>query len=120
MRRACGGRKMPAELSNSLREPRTISPRSGRRRPAMIERIVVLPLPDGPKSAVIDESVENSASTTKPDGYDKRQRNSSRLTPLPSSLEILTHRQGDPSQCDRNNHQSPHAVFIVRVRQAVE
>ena len=46
-----------------FRLPRRMLPVSGRRRPAIIDRTLVLPLPDGPKRAVTGASVSKRAST---------------------------------------------------------
>src|SRR5262249_47939182 len=44
------GTKMPSAEENTLRSPMTISPSSGRSRPATLRSVVVLPQPDGPSS----------------------------------------------------------------------
>src|ERR1044072_4406496 len=44
------GTKIPSEDEKTLRSPMTISPSSGRSRPATLRSVVVLPQPDGPSS----------------------------------------------------------------------
>src|SRR5688572_15081677 len=52
MRRWCDGTLTRAAESNSTASSRTIRPRSGVSRPAIMLTSVVLPAPDGPNSAV--------------------------------------------------------------------
>src|ERR1051325_5622213 len=44
------GTKIPSAEENTLRSPMTISPSSGRSRPATLLSVVVLPQPDGPSN----------------------------------------------------------------------
>ena len=55
--RRSGGRSTLAAASNQALPPRAMRPRSGRRRPAMARRTVVLPAPEGPTSATVSAAM---------------------------------------------------------------
>ena len=66
MRRFSGGRLRRSSEENTVSPAIRTSPASGCVRPATASRIVVLPLPEGPKMATRPEAKSASHSSAKP------------------------------------------------------
>src|SRR5262249_43008830 len=98
--RSSGGSSMPRPPSNQVSAPRAIRPASGRARPAIARRTLVLPDPDGPRSASVSPSTWRPRSTAKSrSGRTISKRNAS--TPRDSGDSAAEHHLG---RLDEDGH----------------
>src|SRR5688572_4340428 len=85
-----------------------------------MDRILVLPLPEGPQRAVTKASVSKVAATRKPEVYWSWQENSSRGMASSATHEVLACGQRREGQDDGCRYQTPHPLLVVGARLVVE